>query len=261
MANLNVSELSGLLNTFQALQDHHDPATPTQLDLGKILQGLLGGGNSQLSGLLGFVIGHPEIVALIVGLLKSKKGALPPTQNPIDGHPTAPPAVVPPTRPRQAQGQIIGIASWVEEAWHDWFRNDPLTTHPGEDSDWAEGGSPIMGEILSGKRPLPPGARVRFMAEELPAGSGAQGNYVIEHVFEIDGKEYAIRSDSGEADQPGAPLFNVVRGPRFRAGKGWDVAIQFHGFDGAAKKLTYFARSAEDPSIAGKEVSLTLAHK
>lgn len=178
---------------------------------------------------------------------------LPPTVTPVTLPAPDPNPAVPPTAPT-----ITGLLSWVEECWSDWFKDDPLTTHPGEGSDWAEGGSPIHNEIVTGKRNLPPGGRVRFMAEVPPAGS--QNHPVpIAHVFEIDGKRYTVLSTSGEEQQPFGGLAHVVRGPRFRAANGWDVTIQFRAFPAPAKTLTYWVQ--DENGRKSDPVTIGLAYK
>lgn len=175
---------------------------------------------------------------------------LPPNVQPIP----VPPA---PTAPVGGTSSP-GLLSWIEECWHDWFKNDPLTTHPGEDSDWAEQGSPIHNQIVTGKRNLPPGGRARFMAEVAPAGSKLHPG-IITHNFLVDGSLYQIRSDSGEPHQPFGDLAHVVRGDRWRAGEGWDVTIQFRAFSGPhPKTLTYWVTGEGGRESA--PVSIKLAH-
>lgn len=191
----------------------------------------------------------PIVIAMILGSPSAPKPA-----------PVPPVIVVPaptPTPGPSPAGRLFGLTCWVEEFWHDWFKG----TLPGEpNSDWAPGGSEMATKILNGEAALPPSGVARFMCEELPVGSHKMGAFVIEHVFNLDGKEYIVRSDSNEDDQPFGELAHVVRGPRWRAGMGWDVMVKFKDWDGP-KQLSYFTRSAEDPTIVfqGRRPTFTIA--
>lgn len=187
-----------------------------------------------------------QLIALLLALLGQQDGG-----NSTSTTPVVPPAPVPAPAPPRLRG---GITSWVEEMWHDWFKGIV-----DEDSDWLPGGNPRFNLIMSGVQNAPPGVRVRFMAEELPAGSGVQGNYVIEHVFKLGDDTFIVRSDSDESSQPFGDAAHVVRGPRYRKGFGWDVTIQFKDVFASPQKLTYFVRSVEDPSLASIPVSFVLA--
>lgn len=187
------------------------------------------------------------IAALLEAILKKHPG---PT--PAPSGPSAPTQT--PTAPVPVPRVTTGLTSWVEEFWHDWFKGVVDDT-----SDWCPGGTPKFNAIMSGAEKAPPGVRARFMAEELPAGSGVQGAYVLEHVFDLGGQEFIVKSDSTEESQPFGELANVVRGPRWRKGQGWDVTIQFRAWSGEPKLLIYKTRAAEDHSLASAPAMFTIA--
>lgn len=192
-----------------------------------------------------------DLTALIAALLEAilKKH---PDPAPVPNVPSAPTQT--PTAPVPVPRVTTGLTSWVEEFWHDWFKGVVDDT-----SDWCPGGTPKFNSIMEGEENAPPGVRVRFMAEELPAGSGVQGNYTLEHVFNLAGKEYVVASDSTEENQPFGEFAHVVRGPRWRAGKGWDVTVQFRAWSDEPKLLIYKTRSAEDHSLSSAPAQFTIA--
>lgn len=191
-----------------------------------------------------------ELLAAILALLTKSK--------PEASQPPAPPSAPTqtPSAPVPVPRVTTGLTSWVEEMWHDWFKGVVAA-----DSDWLPGGTERLNAILSGEENAPPGVRVRFMAEELPAGSHEQGAYPIEHVFELGGETFVVNSTSSEDDQPFGDLAHVVRGPRWRAGSGWDVTIQFRAWEGEPRLLTYKVRSPEDSSLSSAPASFTIARK
>lgn len=187
-----------------------------------------------------------QLIALLLAFLNQDGGNS--TGTPVPVVPVPAPAPVPAPKLRG------GLTSWVEEFWHDWFRGVVDA-----ESDWCPSGNRRFSLIMEGVQNAPPGVRARFMAEELPAGSGVQGNFVIEHVFKLGDETFIVRSDSDEGDQPFGDLAHVVRGPRWRKGFGWDVTIQFKDVAPVARKLTYFVRSAEDPSLSSTPVTFVIA--
>lgn len=159
------------------------------------------------------------------------------------------------------------LESWLEEAWHDWFRGS-LPDDP--TSDWAPSGSPKHAAIVSGQEPIPPGASLFFMSGvEDPDGdpafvpnvkAGSLAPYPIEHVFKLGDVEYVIPSDAKAEVQAWRALGHVQFGGRgWRNCAGWAFVLRLAPFTGEARKLTYFARRA-DGSGASEAVSFTVSH-
>lgn len=185
-----------------------------------------------------------QLIALLLAFLNQDGGNS--TGTPVPVVPVPAPVPIPKLRG--------GLTSWVEEFWHDWFKGVV-----DEESDWCPSGNRRFSLIMEGAQNAPPGVRARFMAEEFPAGSGFQGNFVIEHVFKLGDETFTVRSDSDEDNQPFGDLAHVVRGPRWRRGLGWDVTVQFKDVASVARKLTYFVRSVEDPSLSSAPVTFVIA--
>lgn len=235
-------ELARTASILELALDHHNPRTPARYDLGS-LGAQLGGG-----GLIGKILENPQLIlALLVwvkGLLEKSHSE--PTKTGVDGKPVTPSVAWPPVAAPAPEAAAL-LESWVEEAWHDWFKG----TLEGEpDSDWAPGGGRTLSKILGGSENMPPGAVVRFMTGIAdPAGGPASvgtGREPIEHVWVVqDGnggtREYVLRSDAADVQSvPG--LGHVQFGPRWRAGNGWDVTVRLAELKPGPGKVTYHAR-------------------